>query len=149
MKVILLDHVSTLGRKGEVKEVKDGFAQNFLLPQKKAVLATEKNVQKYSFLQKQAEEKKSAVFEPKSIAGRLRSVVLEFTEKADENGTFFAGITKDKLIKELATRGINLKPKQILLAQPIKQAGEHRVEVDIAAGVKSEFIIKTNHSPAA
>jgi ribosomal protein L9 len=74
---------------------------------------------------------------------------LEFTEKADENGTFFAGITKDKLIKELATRGINLKPKQILLAQPIKQAGEHRVEVDIAAGVKSEFIIKTNHSPAA
>ena len=94
MKVVLIEHIQGYGRKGEVKEVKDGYAQNFLLPQGKAVQATDKNVQKYSKLvEKEKVKKQTMSEEPNVLAKKLRGIVLDFAEKADENGTFFAGVT--------------------------------------------------------
>ena len=133
-----------LGLAGEIKEVKEGYARNFLLPQKLAVLATPANIAKFA----REVEPEEVIREKRSSAGaelaaRLRTIALTMEEKADDKGTFFAGITKEKLTKILAQKGIELKPKQIKLDQPIKKAQETKVEVELAPGVRSEFKIIT------
>ena len=114
MKVILLEHIPSLGSKGEQKEVKDGFAQNFLIPQKKAVPFTVKNAQKYLQVQKQAQEKQQkAAVSPQDLANRLRALTLDFAEKADETGTFFAGITKEKILKAGTNKDLSIRELRI------------------------------------
>ena len=136
MKVVLIQHVQNIGRKGEAKEVKDGFAVNFLLPQKLAVPATEKNIALYSkLMEKEQVAKVTRQENPKKLAKSLSSTILTFTEKADENGTFFAGITKDKIAKEL--KQYNIKSKQVKLDQAIKKEGEYKVQIDVAPSVTS------------
>ncbi|MBI5077176.1 50S ribosomal protein L9 [Candidatus Falkowbacteria bacterium] len=141
MRIILLKTIDKLGRRGEVKNVADGYARNFLLARGLAALATEQNIKKFARTDEgKAEEKTSKTSPtPEQIAGRLRGVVLSFSENADENGTLFAGINKEKLAKALSEKGVEVKPKQIELKEPIKKLGEYRVEVSVTAGIKSKF----------
>lgn len=143
MKVIFIQTVPGTGVRGEIREVKDGFAMNFLLPGKKAVVVTDKNLKLYSKIKEEREIKVKNVQDPRQLAARLKSVVLTFSEKADMEGTFFAGITKDKVAQELETKNFKLKAKQIKLEQPIKKAGEYKVEIELIGGVKSEIKIIT------
>mgnify|MGYP002639020010 CR=1 FL=1 len=144
MKVVLIEHIQGYGRKGEVKEVKDGYAQNFLLPQGKAVQATDKNVQKYSKLvEKEKVKKQTMSEEPNVLAKKLRGIVLDFAEKADENGTFFAGVTRDKIAKVLVAKGLVVKSKQVKLDEAIKKEGDYSVKVEAAPGVVSEIKVVT------
>lgn len=140
MKVILLKNFNSLGRRGEVKDVAEGYARNYLLPQKIALPATEGNCRKYSaaVLADKALKKISGLT-PEELAGRLKNIVLKFQEKVDDKGTFFAGLTKEKLIRALSEKGLALKAKQLELEQPIKKMGEYKVSVAIASGLKSEF----------
>ena len=142
MKVVLIKHIEKMGRKGEVKNVANGYAQNFLFPQKLAVPATENNVKKYvvdETTETASSKNKGKDKSSESVANQLRSTELIFKEKADENGTLFAGISKDKIIKALVAKRIDLKPKQIELSEPIKKLGEHKVPVMVDSGIKSEF----------
>lgn len=144
MKVILLKNVAGLGRAGEVKEVKEGYARNFLLPQKLVVSATPANIAKFAHeVESEEVAREKRVSTETELAARLRLVVILIEEKADDKGTFFAGITKEKLAKILAQKGIDLRPKQIKLEQPIKKAVELKVGVEVAPGVRSEFKIIT------
>ena len=142
MKVLLLKQINSLGKKGEVKEVSDGYAQNFLLPQKLVVLATDKAVASF---QKQIDRekisKKKSLDAPAVLAQKLKAISLNFSEKADQHGTLFAGINKEKIAKELATKGLIVKAKQIDLTEAIKIAGDYKVSINIAPGVKSEIKI--------
>lgn len=140
MKVVLIKFVDRLGRQGEVKNVSDGYARNYLLPNKFALPATAANVKKFEQVAKKKEERAAAPkFDPLGLAGQLRAVVLDFSEKADDAGTLFAGIAKDKLAAALAKRGFQIKPRQIDLDSAIKKIGEHKIYVTLASGVKSEF----------
>ncbi len=142
MKVILLKFIDRLGRQGETKNVADGYALNYLLPGKLAVVFTPVNEKKYGKqTQGQAEAKVQTAQnkKPQDLANRLRAVVLTFAEKADDSGTLFAGITKEKLIKALKAEGIVLKPKQIELSEAIKKTGEYKILVMVATSLKSEF----------
>lgn len=147
MKIILLKTIDKLGRKGEVKNVSDGYARNYLLPNKLVVEATDKNIK---MMQKavQSEQviKKKNLMSKDQLAQVLRSIKIEISEKADDNGTFFAGVTKDKLAKALELKKINIKAKQIVLDQPIKSEGEYKVEVNLDSGLKTFFQVKTTIS---
>lgn len=144
MKVVLIQHIQGYGRKGEVKDVKDGYALNCLLPQGKAVQATDKNVQKYSKLvEKEKVQKKAMAEEPKTLAKKMRGVSLDFAEKADESGSFFAGVTKDKIAKALAAKGLSVKSKQVKLDEAIKKEGKYQVKVEVAPGVEGEIKVVT------
>jgi large subunit ribosomal protein L9 len=144
MKVVLIQHIQGYGRKGEVKDVKDGYALNCLLPQGKAVQATEKNVKKYSKLvEKEKVQKQVMSEEPNVLAKKLRGVVLDFAEKADESGNFFAGVTKDKIAKALVAKGLVVKSKQVKLDEAIKKEGQYPVKVEVAPGVESEIKVVT------
>jgi len=145
MKVILLKHINNLGRKGEVKEISDGYALNYLLPGKLVALANNQNLKQ---LQDQAQvaqkQQKAQISDKKTLVNRLQNLVLDFCEKADDKGTFFAGITAEKISGALLKRGLAVKPKQIKLDGHIKKAGEYQVVINLD-GTACEIKIKTTN----
>lgn len=146
MQVVFTRNVPKIGKRGEVKEVKPGFASNYLFPQKLAVEASVVNVKKYSEPTTVKEKVRAGkISEPAKIANKIRSFDLIFIEKADEKGTFFAGVTRDKIVDELKKHQIIIKPKHIQLREPIKHAGNYKVAVEVAANVVSEISVKTKN----
>ncbi len=143
MKVVLTKSVPTLGRAGEVKNVSDGYARNFLLPKNWAVQATDKNIEKFKKIaENKIKVKKGGVFNPAKLMNKLNSVVVNFHEKMNDSGTFFVGITKDKVAVALKEKGCDIKDKQVLLSEPIKKPGTYKitVKVDPANKVKITLI---------
>lgn len=145
MKVILLKEVPKLGKPGEVKHVADGYARNFLIPQKLAELATEAALKNLS--RKHAEvaarlRREQAGFE--ALAEKLRSLELGFTFKVGEKGQAFGSITTQDIVDELARQGIEVEKGWIDLEQGIKATGEYTVNVrlphQIAATIKVAVI---------
>ena len=132
MKVVLIKNDPKLGEIGEVKEVAVGFARNCLIPNKIAKLATEVEIEKAQALQKKQKTKKKKVkINAASLAESLQGYKLIMMSKADENGTFFAGITADKIAEQLSKEKLQVKTKQIKLTEPIKKAGSYNVSIKV------------------
>lgn len=131
MKVILLNDVKGSGKKYEVKEVSDGYAMNFLLPNKLAERATPeriKNVVELKLGQFEAGQVQADLLE-KNLK-TLSKIQLEVTEKANEKGHLFKGITPEIIVGELKNQvHITLPAHAIVLEKPIKEAGEHTINV--------------------
>jgi large subunit ribosomal protein L9 len=142
MKVVILKHYPSLGKVGDIKDVAEGYAHNFLFPQKIAALATDGNISHARALkQKKDEAKNRHVVDPEKLVTGLRTMSITLKERADEKGTFFAGITKEKIIEELKTQGIHLKAKQLVLDQPIKKPGSYSIPVNVEAGNQTKFTL--------
>lgn len=128
MKVILKKQVKNVGRAGDVVDVSDGFAKNFLFKQNLAVPANAENVN-INNLQKKSEAKAKA--EAKAEAGRLAEVLKNTTvtikASIGKNGTLFGSVTNKEISEELAKLGIEIDKKKIVLDQPIKTLGKHKV----------------------
>jgi large subunit ribosomal protein L9 len=147
MRVILLQDVEKLGKKYEIKEVKDGYARNFLIPKKLAIPATNKNL---NWLEKQKEkEMKKAEEELKKIqelATAIDGQEIIIPVKVGEEGQLFESITIQKIWEKLKENGFNVTKNQILLNSPIKELGEfpikikfpHNLEVEIRVIVVEE-----------
>jgi len=147
MQVVFTQNVAKIGKRGEVKDVKEGFAMNYLFPLGLAVKYSEANKNKYQAgVVAQAKVKAKQMSDTNKIAHKLRSLMLVFTEKADDKGTFFAGVTRDKIALELQKYQIVIKAKHIQLAEPIKHAGDFKVAVEVGSGVVSEVSIKTKNT---
>ena len=143
MKVILLEDVKGTGKKGEIVEVSGGFAQNFLLKQKKAKIADNSaiNQKQMSDNAKQFhyEEDKSAAME---LAKKLNNVTLHFTVKAGDNGKIFGSITGAEIAEELKKDGYEISKKQIVLDSPIKYAGVYKVTVKLFVGISAKISVE-------
>jgi len=130
VKVILSEDVLNLGEAGDLVSVKPGYARNFLLSQGKADLATEANV-------KQLEHQKRVVAEKiakdlkdlRVIADRVRNTVIEVTANAGEDGKLFGSVTTTQIAQLLKEKGIVVDRRKIGLSEPIRQVGEHPVDV--------------------
>jgi large subunit ribosomal protein L9 len=131
MKVILTKDTPNVGNKNEVKEVSSGYAQNFLFPRGFAVLATPSLITQAG-ARKQQEEQGRKIKEDlllKNLAS-LSDVRLEITGKANAKGHLFAGIHKETIVEELKKQThLDLYPDFINLKHPLKEVGEHEVEV--------------------
>ncbi len=131
MKVILLKDVQHVGRKNEVKEVAEGYAINFLFPRGLAKVGTPKGIKdaEGQMAQIEADRKVKEELLAKNIED-LSKVTIEFKEKVNEKGHLFAGISKEMLAEKLkAQTRLNITPEFIQLEHPIKEMGEHVVEV--------------------
>jgi len=131
MKVILLQDVPKVGKKYEVKNVADGFAQNSLIPQGTAVVATKTALEKIELLRKQheAEEKIKADLLLKNFSS-LDGVAVSLSAKVSDKGHLFSSIHKADLIKALKEqKHIEVPEASIILDKPIKEAGEHTIAV--------------------
>lgn len=143
MQVVLIKNINNLGKIGEVKNVADGYARNFLLPNNLALLATTKNIEqaKKQIVRKEKNQQ-DIIVDKKQLAGKLQNYVLEIKAKADASGTFFAKINKDTIVQQLQNKGIKISAKQLVLAQPIKKIGEYEVKIKIDTDQKASIKIK-------
>lgn len=135
MRVILLKNTKGVGKRNEVKEVPDGYARNFLIPRKVAVIATDSEVAKLDSL-KQAEKARSKknIEELKHLAKKLENEKLQFVLKTGRKGEVFGSVTRKEIEEKLSKEGI--KEARVLLEYPIKSIGISEVVADLGYGVK-------------
>jgi large subunit ribosomal protein L9 len=143
MEVILREHVDNLGRRGEVVKVADGYARNYLLPRKLALLVTAGNKQQIErergkFEAREQEEKKVA----EAIAARLAGVEIQIARKVGETEVLFGSVTSADIAAALAAKGFEIDRRKLNLREPIKKLGEYEIplrlhpEVTIPVKVK-------------
>jgi large subunit ribosomal protein L9 len=143
MKVILSQDVKSLGKVGDLVKVAAGYARNFLLPRKMAMIATEKKVKEFKHLQSVAEAKrKKAVGAAKKTAEKMSGVTLTLKTQAGENDKLFGSITTADIANQLNKAGFLVEKREVTIEEPIKLLGQYRVKVKIAAGVEAE--VKVN-----
>ncbi len=148
MKVILLEDVKSLGKKGEIVNVSDGYARNFVLPKHVGVEATDKNKNELK-LQKQHEDKLAAerLAQAKELAVKLDGLTIEVSMKAGENGKVFGSVAS-KEIAEQASRqhGLSLDKKKIVLEEPIRSFGMHEVSIKLHPEVTGKLHVKVKEA---
>ena len=132
MEVILREHIDNLGRRGDLVKVADGYARNYLLPRKMALLATAGNKkvierEKVKFDATEAEEQKVA----QAVADRLATVEIEIARRVGETDALFGSVTNADVAEALAAKGFDLDRRKIALHEPIKRLGEFEVPVKL------------------
>jgi large subunit ribosomal protein L9 len=132
IKVILREDVSGIGRTGEVKQVKDGFARNFLLPRNLALMATDHNLKRIEIEQKKIEDKKVlGKKKAQDLAQRLANFSVTIAVEVNEEGKLYGSLTSQDIVKAVASEGIELDKKSVALEVPIKDLGIYDLEVKL------------------
>ncbi len=144
MKVILNQDVKALGKRGEVKEVSDGYARNFLLPKGFAIEATPSNLKvlndkKESAVRKEEMEQAEA----QSLAQKLAGCMVTFKVKTGEGGRLFGSITaKDVADQIKKEQGLDLDKRKLAIDDSIKNVGEYPVKIHLYKGISTEITVK-------
>ena len=145
MEVILREHVDNLGKRGEIVKVADGYARNYLLPRKLALLATEGNKkqierEREKFDAKEGEEKKAA----EAMAARMGSVEIEIARRVGENDVLFGSVTGADVATALEAKGFEVDRRKLQLPEAIKKLGDFDVPLklhrDVVATVKVKVV---------
>ena len=145
MDVILREHVDNLGRRGEVVNVADGYARNYLLPRKLALLVTEGNKQQIErergkFEAREQEEKKVA----DAMGARLAGVEIQIARKVGETEVLFGSVTSADIAAAMAAKGFEIDRRKLNLREPIKKLGEYdiplRLHPDVTVPVKVKVV---------
>jgi large subunit ribosomal protein L9 len=140
MKVILLDDVTKVGRRGEVREVSDGYARNFLIPKRLALSATAGNLKNLEHIKQQQEAKADRVkADAESLRARIEALTYEERRQASEEGKLFGSVTAQDIAEFLAARGITVDRKRITLDDPIKALGEFMVSMRLHHEVTAQL----------
>lgn len=142
MKVILTKDVKSQGKKGDVINVSDGYANNFLLKNGLAVPANQANMNTNT-KQKEAEAKRIAeeTAEAKAIAEKMKTMEVLFNIEVGANGKAFGSISGKEIAEELSKQGISIDKKAVVLASPIKMIGTYEVEIKLYKGVSAKLKI--------
>ena len=139
MQVILLQRIGRLGQMGDVVNVKDGFARNFLLPQKKALRATEENRKRFESERTQLEannleQKKEA----EAVAERLKGKTFVAIRSAGDTGQLYGSVSTRDIAEVVTTGGFTIERRQVIMEHPIKSLGLHETSV----ALHPEVIVK-------
>ena len=130
MQVILLERVAKLGQMGEVVKVKDGYARNFLLPQGKALRASEDNIKSFEARKSQLEAQNlETKNEAEKVAGKLDGETFIVIRSASDSGALYGSVTTRDAAEAATAAGFTVDRKQVVLTRPIKELGLHTVEV--------------------
>src|SRR5210317_1046845 len=138
MDVILTENVKGLGSIGEVVKVKPGYGRNYLVPQGLAVVASDRNLSELEHHKRQLSRKAEKLSqEAADVKARIEAVTCNFVHKASEEGKLFGSVTSMEIADALAAQGIEIDRRKILLEQPIKNLGEHDIDIRLNAGVNA------------
>ncbi|HEY0019489.1 MAG TPA: 50S ribosomal protein L9 [Longimicrobium sp.] len=140
MHVILRDRLENLGNAGDVVDVKDGYARNYLIPKGLAYEATQSNVRRIE-AERAAQGRRDAetVSQARQQAGALENVSLTFHARAGQEGKLFGSITSGDIADKLAEQGITIERRQIELEEPIKALGVTSVPIRLHPQVRPEI----------
>jgi len=144
MKIILLEDVKGVGKKGETINASDGYAKNFILPKKLGVEATPANMNTLK-LQKAAEDRRKAeeLAAAKEMKEKLEALTVVIAVKTGDNGKLFGSVTNKEIAAELEKQHkIKIDKKKIVLADQIKMVGERHADVKLHPQVTAELKVK-------
>jgi len=148
MEVILRDHVENVGKRGEVVKVADGYARNYLLPRKLALIATPGNMKQIARERVkrdalEAVERTAA----EEVASRMSGLQVVISRKVGETGALYGSVTSADIAESLAQQGFEIDKRKITLADPLKALGETMVPIkihrDVTAQVKVKVVAET------
>lgn len=147
MQVILLERVAKLGQMGEVVKVKDGYARNFLLPQGKALRASEDNIKSFetrkAHLEAQNLETRK---EAEAVAGKLNGQTFVVIRSASDAGALYGSVTTRDAADAATASGFSVDRRQLTLTRPIKELGLHTVEVVLHPEVSAAITLNVARS---
>jgi large subunit ribosomal protein L9 len=142
VKLILRESVPSLGEAGDLVSVKPGYARNYLLPQGLALLATETRMREVEHHKRVVAEKVAR--ELKSLGAvrdKLAATPLQISAQAGEGGKLFGSVTSAQIAELLEARGFEIDRRKIVLAEPIKSLGEHKVPIKLHRGLTAEVTV--------
>ena len=154
MEVILREHVDSLGRRGEIVKVADGYARNYLLPRKLALPATAGNKKQIErergkFEAKEAEERKVA----EAMAERIGALDIAIARKVGEADALYGSVTTADIAQALSAKGFEVDRRKLQLTEPIKKLGDFEVPVrlyhDVIARIKVKVVAERAESEKA
>src|SRR5262245_61014231 len=152
VKLILVESIHSLGEAGDLVSVKPGFARNFLLPQGKAMLATESRVKEFEHKRRIAEERAARELKDlQAIKKQLEALKIEVGARAGESGKLFGSVTASQIADKIEATGLSIDRRRIDLRDPIKEVGEHKVTVklrrDLVAQLSIHVVAEGGPSP--
>jgi len=150
MKVIILKETEGLGKVGDIKEVADGYARNFLIPKGIAKPAT-KSAEKEIEILKEAQAKKSEeeLKIAEELAENLEGMSVEISAKADESGKLFGAVSQENIAAALEKKGFKINKNKISIAEPIKEIGEYEAMINLDHGLEArvEVVVVREENP--
>lgn len=140
MKLILREDVNKLGDAGDIVEVKAGYGRNFLIPQGKAMMATQGALERVQRMKEKAERRaEQTVEKSQELAERLETTSVTIPVAVGENERIHGSVTNQDVADALAERDINIDKRKITLNQDIKTLGEYTATVDLIAEIQPEI----------
>lgn len=137
---MLLRDIDKLGKLGDIREIKDGYGRNYLIPKGWAALATEENLRKIEKIKKEKEkEEEKKRRELLNIKAKLEKLSLTILVEAKDDYEIYGSVNKATIIKALKNEGIELSPQNIELTSPIKKLGVYNVKVSLGYHIKGEL----------
>lgn len=146
MKVILIQDVKALGKKGEIKEVAEGYARNYLIPRSLVVEASGGHLKEHQSQEKRQEAKVAkALTAAETLAKKIDGLTLEVVAKVGEGGRLFGSVTSADVAKALKEKGFTIDKRKIELGETIKNLGTYSVRVKLHPDVDShiELVVRT------
>ncbi|HYB41725.1 MAG TPA: 50S ribosomal protein L9 [Candidatus Methylomirabilis sp.] len=140
MKIILLEDVATLGRRGEVRDVADGYARNYLLPQKLALNATAANVKNLESIKARQESQAAKnLAHAQAQANTIGGLHMEVSRQASDEDRLFGSVGRNDIATFLTQKGIDLERRRIGLDEAIKSLGEFNVPIRLHPEVTAQL----------
>jgi large subunit ribosomal protein L9 len=140
MQVILLEDIANLGYKDDVVTVKSGYGRNYLIPQKKAVIASEsaKKVLEEN-LRQRAHKMEKIKTDAQTLAAKLEGITLTIGAKTSSTGTIFGSVTNIQIADELAKKGFEIDRKTIIIKESVKEVGSYKAVVKLHKDISVEL----------
>jgi len=145
MKVILTTNIKKLGKIGDLVEVKDGYARNFLFPNSMALRDNKKNIEYYNKIKEEVQAKETKKLEAANeTIEKIKKLKVEFNKEADEKNQLYGSISKKEIISFLKENNINIHSDDIEMKNVIRELGSHEVTISPYLGISYNLIIKVN-----
>ena len=145
MKVILTTNIKKLGKIGELVNVKDGYARNFLFPNNMALRENKKNLEHYDKIKEEVKIKEDKKLQDaKQIIEKIKNLNIEFNREADEKDQLYGSISKKEIINYLKENGIIIHSDDIFMKNSLRTIGEHEVVVSPYIDMTFTIIVKVN-----
>lgn len=143
MKVILKEDVKSIGNIGQIIDVADGFARNYLVPKGLAVEANTKNIKSLEHEKRVIQEKARKIrMSAQDLAGRISNTAVIIKAKAGEEGKLFGSVTSMDIAEQLTNAGIDIDKKKISLEEPIRRIGSYTVNIKLHSDVSAQVNVQ-------
>ena len=140
MQVILREDIDNLGKIGDLVKVADGYARNYLVPKKKAIEATPKNLGAMEHAKKMVSDRlRKLKKESAADADRIKALAVTIKAKVGEEGKLFGSVTSMDIAEAVKAQGVLIDKRKIVLEEPIKRLGDYTITIKLPADVTAEF----------